>query len=562
MRNSSNIKIKVTKLPTTTSFLVSILKDSNLLSNSEISFKELTGANEQLLLVYSTCKRIFTHLDSELTIECPHIIVGNNDIYELFISFQECFQKTKVFYEKLIPVKKHTNNFYKRLFYTVDEDVDFKVIYNYFSKDINNLMINAESGFNKVIRVWEPGEYLTLDNFFLKIIEERISTVIVLNDYYSAHILRTENVYLPGLLLNLNIKLINICYDVNNMSVSSRLIKNLFTLDEFKRFCIWPHIEKPWDDLFDLKKITYIASAKEKSVSSFLVKNNSSKDHEIVIISNSRYRNFKNIFKDALIFLEFIPASNQLFEYTLLYHSLIFKIQHSQSDPIHKVKQCASLTAIMHTALSILKYDTIEEISSTEKVYLFGDHDWGQLFPKLYQNKYLSHQDQLKLFSEGNFIYVLLNENFSYLSPNPAFLRALEFKTPFLNFPSLVRLSEWEDLKLVEYENYDVLRDKIKNIKNIFSDPRIRLSFQELGKSLHEQQEYFYQSLLSDENKEKKDSLLNKEKISFENLLSKYLLAQKDKISDCYQTLCTNTKNDFSIKSSRFSQKGFFQQLQ
>lgn len=89
-------------------------------------------------------------------------------------------------------------------------------------------------------------------------------------------------------------------------------------------------------------------------------------------------------------------------------------------------------------------------LDTNRPIEIYGDADWGLLFPKYYQQRYLGSAEKKQLFSKSEYLFLLLNANYTYLESNGVVLDALAENLPFIGLPALVKTKEFEAFSSIE----------------------------------------------------------------------------------------------------------------
>lgn len=122
---------------------------------------------------------------------------------------------------------------------------------------------------------------------------------------------------------------------------------------------------------------------------------------------------------------------------------------------------------------TLVKYITLDQLAGRYPVQIYGDLQWNDLFPQLYQHRYLSEADYAELFSRDRAIGLLANYNLSYVVNNPVFTRALRLGAPFVCHESLVCTPTFAAFRCHEYASVEALLAMLPQINVQATDPAL-----------------------------------------------------------------------------------------
>ncbi len=327
-----------------------------------------------------------------------------------------------------------------------------------------------ELGFDVNTRQWDISKNKVHPvNDFLRILEERkINRIVTANTYLAEHYY-CYDIFILSILKYLGVDLTFIDFDLHELN--SYVWKSAFSCKEMSRFTYMRHIEKPWDDILDIKVKGYIPSAFPRIERDAL--RSLRADYGVAVISNSRIRE-TIVFLDSISsVMEVCKPENLFDDFQMWYHAMRYLILKSPNlDLFLRDSLNTRAYEIYINGITFLKYEIIENLEKANRpVKLYGDNGWSYIFPDLYQNKLISWDEQKALFNEDRWIYLLMNHHYSYFESNPVFQHALEFQIPYLGFPAVVKTAPLKPLEAAEYFSIADLMTKIEKANEFVHDP-------------------------------------------------------------------------------------------
>lgn len=383
----------------------------------------------------------------------------------------------KLFCE-LTPLAKSTKDYHRTLFYSVTGSERFDDLYKNCQKNNPDSYCFEEldTGFDYKTRTFsnEP-RYMNTKQLLQYIQKHQVQKIVAVNMYLMEYALLKEFVHLPTALKAIGVDYHVIDYDVYDHPADCYLKKACFHNDQTPHFSCMPHYQQPWDGVFNLKNMNYIPIYRGYEEQEFQPLE---KDPELLILTHSRLSFIQNNFSQALYVLESFRPQHLMQDLYLWFYSVRHIILNEANYSLPQMLHCNAILDIFYNScLHLFKCLFINEIKNDFKLKIFGDQGWHQIFPDLYQNKYLTVAEKKELFKKRNQLQILLNQNYSYLESNPVIEDAISRSTPFVCFPAFVKTNNLKAFSHIEYHTGQELKQKIQNINDIFKNQELKSTF-------------------------------------------------------------------------------------
>ncbi|QQR81149.1 MAG: hypothetical protein IPJ69_03140 [Deltaproteobacteria bacterium] len=173
-------------------------------------------------------------------------------------------------------------------------------------------------------------------------------------------------------------------FDTHNETNGFYYIKRIFNEESFRRFCIFPHIEKYWDKRLEINNVQYIPIPFKIDESDSLRELRS--DFSILITTWCRLRYILDYLKPITFFLKYLDPQEPIKDFQYLFQALSFLLQKETHIPLaKKMRLFTYISEIYYHTNSLLKIEIIDQLKTKRKVLLYGDEDWKIFFPNYYQ---------------------------------------------------------------------------------------------------------------------------------------------------------------------------------
>lgn len=349
------------------------------------------------------------------------------------------------------------------MFYVFSEAYRLKSMFDSCQEKYPDKAIYKEypSGWNSIERHWEPDRHiLPCEELISMLRDNRVKKLVVLNYYLYEDYLFVNQIYLPALLDFLGIECVGVDEDPVEQ-IGAIKMRSLLHYNGFNRYTLFPAFSKAWDELYNNRNIHYVPPLQH------YMKGQPGKlddDYSLLVLSNSRLDDVKSVLPIILCLLNEMRA-DPFTEIELWFFSLRKIIMLDQDiNEYQKMIFIKNLFYIMYIASNFLKYEVISSVSSRRRLKIFGDAGWGVLFPSYYQNKHLNAVEIGKLHAQGKHLLLLMNNCFSYLEAGGPIFDAISKNIPFINFPALVKTSEFEGFRHIEYRDREELNRLVDNV--------------------------------------------------------------------------------------------------
>ena len=101
------------------------------------------------------------------------------------------------------------------------------------------------------------------------------------------------------------------------------------------------------------------------------------------------------------------------------------------------------------------------------------------------------------MIKSRKYLFFLMNWSALYTSTNGPVYDAIAYGMPFINYPPFVKTKELEGLRHLEYNNFEELNEKVRNVNQYFSHPELIESLSYYKNLLEQEQRYVARSLVS-----------------------------------------------------------------
>jgi hypothetical protein len=537
-----------------------------------ISFNELNKSMQQYLVfsMLSKIKEIFFKMPVE-KFSIEYIITDKSssiiNFYKQVFDIINCIlintnEKIKEYKE----YKGFAKEFSNTVFYVFEEDDRIDGFYKKNMKSNKNIIFQTyKSGFNKMKRIWEEEEKITLDNLVKLILKNKAHKIVLQNYYvFTDFIAAPRWIYLPAIFKYFEIEAHSIDVDTAEyINGIGPILRDLFHNRFSTRYTYNPYLSSYWDEVKGLKNIYYtpVIQHYNKNKINFNIDDN----YNILVLSNSRLVDVKCDLNEILFVLEKFNSENIFHELQIWYLTMRwFLYNRIWVDEYTKINISFSLMRIMYHSSQFLKFYTIEKIESDRKIEIYGDKGWEKIFPDYYQNKFLNKNELLDIRKRKDYLHLLINNNFTYLDGGGPIYDILTEDIPFLTFSSLVKNKELNGLKYIEYTNKDDLNYKLNNFCKFNNNTELINSLNFIKDVFVNGEEDVVKRLsnkIDDNGITLFKKMYTEQREMIENSIEEYFVENEDIIKKSYQTLFVNQNIDFDIKKSKFYKYDFLQRI-
>lgn len=326
------------------------------------------------------------------------------------------------------------------------------------------LLKRFATGFDKTLRRFEPVANGLLPDLLPWLLQERITTIVSHNTYYLDCNLQQGIFGLP-IFRALGIEWISCDFD----TYEGHFFQQQVVLHEpaFRRFAIEPHNQRDWCALFAMtpsEPLPARVCANTPPACTAVAPGS-----PLVMASNARLPELLSQWSRIGPVLQRTRPTHAYYDATMWYYALrrVVIRDNLPDDRLRVDRVIGALYAVYLNLLTFLKYDLLDQLADRYPVRLYGDSAWGEIFPQLYQQRFLSEAEYADIFQHGRAIGLLANANFSYLANNPVFGRALALGAPFVCYESLVCTDEFTAFQALEYGDADQLLAKLPQLNDL-----------------------------------------------------------------------------------------------
>ncbi|MBF0493468.1 MAG: hypothetical protein HQM15_11915 [Deltaproteobacteria bacterium] len=464
--------------------------------------------------------------------------------------------------KELLFLKEEFKSFEGKLFYNIDSHFVLKNLYETIKEKHPDQMhyLNAKSGFNALKRCWEANQHCNTQQLIEFIREKKIKTIFSINMYFLENALGKENLLLVPLLNHLGIEFVVLDSDTYELNMDGYTLKAIQNTKGVRRFSFLPYLCKYFDQAAEAKEIRYCSCGDIYEPNQLIQA--PKPNYEIYCIANSRTHHVLEKMPQVFYFMNCVDSGSPFEDQQMLFCAMNHLLLHSSHLDFEQKKKYYSLFANIYLGvLSLLKYEVIEGIESSQKILLFGDTEWAKLFPQYYQ-RYLNPEEMKERLQNGSSVYIHFNQNHSYFENNFVFLYSLNFAVPYLGFPVGSSLPELSGLRHLEYSNLQELNIKLKNIGALCKNPEYQNSFLRIKSYLKSCHNDFIDQIEDPNIKSSLyDNLCNENEQIFQQKLELYIKNNFYRITQCMDELMNKKREEFQIHQYSYFHKPYIQNL-
>lgn len=497
----------------------------------------------------------------QLNWESSQKLSEREDFRSCVLKLKAVCENTQKLWGQVRDLKKDFEKAEAQLFLVTDNHPTTRRIYEQFKKLSPKPVFirNYASGFDPKLRKFNEHQSEDSLEFVRFLAENQISKVICNSNLYLTHLMNF-NIHLLPVLDLLGVEWIALDFDVADGSFYSE--KKLFSWSNFRRYSITPHIQDDWHQLYGIKNVRYLPAAYVLKEPPAPKKLNTTPT--IIVRSHLRLQLILSQLHTLLYSLERTSETDCVRDFILWYHSMRqVVLQDPYLSTSQKDLRNTYLYRVYLAGMSFLKLESLSWLAPKYQLEVYGDEHWNKILPNEYQGKYLAQQEAVQLNQDRDCLFLLVNDNFSYLENNPAHHQCIEDGFHFLCWPSVVQSQEFEGFKDLEYRNAQELNQKIDMIQQLSERHSLRESKKELFELGKESLAAVSSDLAGEPNLQ--DSrfaqLYRQQHQAFKAYLEQYVQQKINDYIEQYSYLFQRQSTQDLTQTSRFSSKPYFKAL-
>jgi hypothetical protein len=276
------------------------------------------------------------------------------------------------------------------------------------------------------------------------------------------------------------------------------ILKASLSYGMFHHFSVFPYLDKPYDEKYNLKNIYYVTYPQEYGnlESSSEIED----DYSIVVLSYARLSIAVGYINTILYLLDFLDERRLFTELELWWLSLRWIILNDpRLNEVQRRNYESSLMKFFYFGcLTFLKYEVIDSIQTDREVLIYGDSEWELLFPRYYQKKHLTRQEKDDLLLNKSYLHLLMNFGYSYPEAHPTINDALMRNVPFICHPHLVKTPSYYGFRHVEYNNAEELNLLVGDISAALNNSEFKTSVRNYKELINASQTEMAENIILD----------------------------------------------------------------
>ena len=394
----------------------------------------------------------------------------------VFQQIVQIIRETDRVIKDLLPLKDCASRFENVLFYIEEGDSRLGELFEHVeSRKPGGIFLKEyKSNWNPIQRRWETDDGGFDLHGLINLIREREIQKIVSANYHVYEKAIATAVYLPSVMEYLGVEFIGMDYEaIEYFNISGPTLRKLLHNDQFRRFTSLPSLNQYWDERDSNRNIHYTAVIRHypEPATSIALED----DYSILILSHSRHAMVKGNLKIILYVLDQLNADSLMTDLQMWYLSARrIILEQLKLEERATVEFCRVLLEVWYSASQFLKYEVVESLDTSRKVQIFGDEGWAVLFPQYYEHRYLNPQQIAELNQRKDILYLLLNNNVSYLEASGSVFDCICRGLPFINFPATFKTRELKDLENIEYDDRSRLNYLVDAAAMIYRNPELQ----------------------------------------------------------------------------------------
>ena len=390
--------------------------------------------------------------------------------HELSINFNaDLIANTNEALRKYINLAGMCSAFNDCLFINIGGDIRYKSFYEHLNDEAGNVhYMDIPSGFNRVTREWETISLpMSIEDLISFIKINRIGKIVSVNHYFIDRYAAILSVDLLYLLRMLGVQYFAITHDPFDLRPLGYLNKRCVLNGGATYFSGMSCLNEYWDQKMGMG-VTYVPLPQDYRHSKQIKLDD---DYDIIVLSNSRLGNVKALDEQIKMLFDAIPRSSLFIDIQLWYmacHYLLTEIMPLTMD--QRLYYISILHQFFFAFLQYIKHVIINELKTDRTIKVYGDEGWKEICPQYYQGC-LDNEGIERLYSETNHLYLLMNFSFSYLDASGPVYDVIRRGLPFVNVPPIVKTSNLEGLKHIEYSTMDELTPLVNDFNPMLNKP-------------------------------------------------------------------------------------------
>lgn len=393
--------------------------------------------------------------------------------------------------------------------------------------------------------------------------EKGIKKIVTQNYYLYETYLKAYKVFLPAILNFVGIEGIGADYDPSEYGgmISER---GMFNFQNHKRFNPYPVCEEFWDKKFNLDNVTYSVFINHYTFKdeNFSIKD----DYSLLVLSNSRLNSVKNEFLEILFVLTQLNEDNIFEDFQTWGWAMRYIIQNGLNlTDTQRIEFSSRIMKLFYHVGQFLKYEVIESFETDRTIKIYGDKDWGKLFPEFYQNKFLNKEEINRLYEGQDKLLINFNQGVDYLQSSGPVVDAISKNIPFVNFPAVIKTDVLKGFEVLEYRNVEELKQKVDNVVSILQDQQLidTLDYYKkiIQKSENEVADYIFCDKPVPENGGCFYKEFKKHEILFNEKISRYIENNKVFLQKSIDIVLAKKKFNIDINKTRFYDRRYMRTI-
>lgn len=475
------------------------------------------------------------------------------------IQLVSTLHNTNKFLQKLEAEELNYQSNQNTLIYNLEGHFYLENIYDEIKADNKAFYETFSTGWNAIKRQFDtPPQVMPPEDLLNFIKANSIGRIVSINQYYLETLFENHNIYLLALLQKLGVEYNTVDWDIYAINKMLGLNKLCFNSAQFKRYDVFPSIQKNWNEAFGVDNTAYHPGQALREEIRILDPLN--ENYQILCAANSRLANFKEPLQleRVLAAFDLCTEENLFHDFQFWFHAIsLFLIRDVQASQLEKLKLRAQLIKIHFDGISLLKYEALAGIKTDREILLYGDEEWQYISPNYYQGDYLPKEEVTERIRSGDYLHLQLNNVFSYPEAHPIISEALSLQRPFLGFPAVAKTPELQGFEALEYRNVAELNHKLDNINSALDNVQFQYSLQTHSNTMKKCWTEFCENLTQGyvEERDSYKSVCEQHLDQFKLSADKYIKNKRDRLWD-YLKFLRGVPN-YNLNQSLFRHKPY-----
>lgn len=489
-----------------------------------------------------------------------------NIYFQVYQNIDKIVKKTNEILMKYKDFKDVAKNNENIVCYMDQDEVRFRSLYNkLIAKGQENIALDTyESGWDPVQRCWDEQKRhrITIEKVIDLVINKKAKKIIYTN--FELFAFSLDEFHLSVFLDYLGVQYMGIDYDgCEYYQLYGPIIRSTIDGTYSKRLTCYPYYHIDWDLQYKQKSVQYVAVVQDYKMYEEKIKLD--EDFKLIVLSNSRIKDVKDMFPEILFFLENIDEENVFEDALLAYVSLRYLIMGSESvKNVAKMEICRYLIMLHYTANQFLKYVAIDGLDTERELLLYGDTGWATLFPQNYKG-FMKRPEINELKKSNKYLYFLFNNMTCYFEVGGPIFDSICDNLPFINFKVLSEIDELKPLKSIQYSGVKSLNEVVKNAYETFKDCKVDKSIKFLRNTFSRSVEELTDNVLFDKIPANGGEFYQnylKERMTYTERIEKYIEKNKDWLIDFIVKMFVQKTDRFDITKSKYYKYDFVKKIE